>query len=136
MMAPAIAARSTAGRLTVCWKASTPPNSTAISPGKMNPTNAEDSSAGSTNTTANAAQPGSPRIRSATDAITTSSDCSDLCPWPASSEGEVSERERAEREAVERERGEGTAFEIPLQDPHRHIGRGERGHTAGQCLAA
>src|SRR6266511_3232086 len=56
----------TAPRSTRCWKASTPPRMTAISPGNSTPKNAEASSAGSRNTTSRATQPCSDRIVSVT----------------------------------------------------------------------
>src|SRR5262245_27851364 len=62
-------AASTAGRATRCWKARTPPRRTAISPGNTNPTNAADSSSGTTNTIASAARPCRPRICRATLSI-------------------------------------------------------------------
>src|SRR5437016_8256513 len=65
MTAPAMATARTAARLTRCWKASTPPSSTPISPGKRKPTKAEDSRAGRAKTTARAAHPDSARTWSA-----------------------------------------------------------------------
>ncbi len=55
--APATAAAIAPGRLTRCWKANTPPSSTAISPGNTIPTKTDDSSAGKAKVTANAAHP-------------------------------------------------------------------------------
>src|SRR6266545_4268604 len=65
-MASPAAAASTPAKGARCWKASTPPSRTAISPGNTNPTNAEDSSAGTRNTTTTSTtQPCRLRIRSA-----------------------------------------------------------------------
>jgi hypothetical protein len=55
--APLTAATMAPPRLMGWWKASTPPSSTAISPGKTKPTNADDSSAGKANTTVSADHP-------------------------------------------------------------------------------
>src|SRR5262245_23225046 len=49
-----------------CWKASTPPRMTAISPGKTTPKKADASSAGKRKITSNATQPCNDRIVSVT----------------------------------------------------------------------
>src|SRR5579884_3382845 len=60
MMAPATAATSTCHSDTRCWEASTPPSTTAVSPGNTKPTNADASSIGRPNTRARACHP--PRL--------------------------------------------------------------------------
>ena len=59
MTAPATPAASTAASGTWPCQARTPPRTSATSPGKTKPTNAEDSSAGSAKTASTASQIGS-----------------------------------------------------------------------------
>jgi hypothetical protein len=66
MIAPETAAAITAHSGTVPREAATPPQMTAILPGKMKPRNAEASSAGKGNTSARTSHPGSDKMRSVT----------------------------------------------------------------------